>query len=401
MRVGYVLERFPSLYQTYVLDEMLELERLGFQLVVYAMGTSPRGAAVHERVAALQAPVIVAPSFRRSPFSYLKGAQSWFRHPQAALPRLAKSALGPRRRTAIQSLLRAAYLASSARQQGIGHFHAHFATGANVVAWQLGQLLDRPFSFTVHAADLFARPVLLCESLRASRFVVTVSQYHREFISHVCGGSSNGKVQVIHAGIRPGAFRTERPARSGHPRLLTVGRLVKKKGHRYLIEALAQLGAEGYDFEGVIVGEGPERSHLALLIDRLGLAGRIHLLGALPSDQVRDLYASSDIFVLPCVVARDGDRDGIPVSLMEAMASGLPVVSTPVSGIPELVTEDVGRLVPPRDVGTLAEALRDLMKSPDLREALGRRGQAAVEAGFDVRANSERLAALFERGSEK
>ena len=400
MRVGYVLERYPSLYQTYVLDEMLELERLGFQLVVYALSTPPDGAPVHERVAALRAPVIHTPSFRQDASSYLRVPQFLFRQTRATLPRLAKPVLRSRGRVAIQSLLRAGYLAPSARREGIEHFHAHFATGANVVAWHLGQLLDRPFSFTVHAADLFARPVLLCESLRASRFVITVSQYHREFISRFCGGSSAGRVHVIHAGIRPEAFRSERPARGSRPRLLSVGRLVEKKGHRYLIEALAQLKAKGYDFEGLIAGEGPERPHLTRLIDGLGLAGQVRLLGALTSDQVWGLYAVSDIFVLPCVVARDGDQDGIPVSLMEAMASGLPVVTTPVSGIPELVTEDVGRLVPPRDSGALAEALRELMETPDRCEALGRRGQAAVETGFQVRKNTERLAALFERGGE-
>ncbi len=179
------------------------------------------------------------------------------------------------------------------------------------------------------------------------------------------------------------------------PTLLSVGRLVEKKGHRYLVEAVALLRQRGIAARAVMVGDGPERPALVDLIARHQLQDTVHLHPPVTQTELRALLPEADLFVLPCVVAADGDRDGIPVSLMEAMAAGLPVVSTTVSGIPELVDETTGVLVPPRDAPALAAALAALLDDPERRQRLGANGPLVVRERFDIAHSARQLAELF------
>ncbi|MDH7486517.1 MAG: glycosyltransferase [Anaerolineae bacterium] len=396
MRIGYVLDLFPSVYQTFVLDEILHLEEAGLEIEIFSLQTPPAGQPQHGRIEHLRAAVHTLPSpiaapgetiranvalLARSPRRYLGALTLTLRHPSRIL---------------LLSFLRGVALGRRLLHRRVQHLHAHFALGANVVAMFAARFAGLPFSFTTHALDLFARPVCLCPSLRAARFAVTISQYNRNFIAQTCGAELSEKVHVIHAGIDPAAFAVPRRPAGGRPRLLSVGRLVEKKGHRYLVEALAQLRRAGQDFECIIVGEGPERDRLTRLIEQHGLAGQVHLPGVMPQEDVRQLYAASDLFVLPCIVADDGDRDGIPVSLMEAMASGLSVVSTAISGIPELITcGREGLLVEAGDSASLAAALSRLLGDAAAREEMGQAGREKIAQEFDVRRSAAALAALF------
>jgi glycosyltransferase involved in cell wall biosynthesis len=402
MRIGYVLDLFPSVYQTFVLDEILQLERGGIEIEIFSLQVPSAAHLRHSRLQHLQAPVQYLPSPAGDPWGHiLANCALLVRSPLRYLQALALALRYPGR-IVLLSFLRGVYLSRLLSARRAQHLHAHFALGANVVAMLAARFCDLPFSFTTHAVDLFARPVWLCRSLQAARFAVTISRYNRDFIAQACSDDLAEKVHVIHAGIAPRAFVMGHRPTAERPRILSVGRLVEKKGHRYLIEALAELRQHGYDFEAIIAGEGPERPVLTRLIAEHDLAGQVRLLGAVTQDRVRQLYAESDIFVLPCIVARDGDRDGIPVSLMEAMASGLPVVSTRVSGIPELVThEQEGLLVEQGNITGLAVTMARLLADATARERLGRAGREKILQKFDVRCNIAELAALFTQAVDR
>lgn len=400
MRVGYVLDLFPSLYQTFVLDEILHLEEAGLEIEIFSLQTPPAGQPRHRRIEHLRAAVHTLPSPLAAPRETIQANTALLaRSPRRYLESLTLTLCHPSR-ILLLSFLRGVALGHRLLHRPVQHLHAHFALGANVVTMLAARFADLPFSFTTHALDLFARPVWLCPSLRAARFAVTISRYNRDFIAQTCGTELSEKVHVIHAGIDPAAFAVHRRLAGHRPRLLSVGRLVEKKGHRYLIEALAELCRAGQDFECLIVGEGPERDRLTRLVEQHGLAGQVHLPGAMSQEDVRQLYAASDLFVLPCIVANDGDRDGIPVSLMEAMASGLPVVSTAVSGIPELITSGrEGLLVEAGDSAGLAAALTRLLRDAAAREEMGQAGREKIAQEFDVRRSAVALAALFRAAS--
>ncbi len=372
---------------------MLALEALGIDLAVFSL-TSPVGP-THAEARRLRAPVIYAPTPRRAALAmgaHLRGmALSGPGYARAATILAGRGRLRP----VAGAWLRGVAMAPAARRLGVGHIHAHFATGANVAAKVMADLVGVPFSFTTHAVGIFARPTRLCATLRAGRFHVTISEYNRRALARRCGASAAAKVHVIRDAVDARAFAVAERRTGPRPRILSVGRLVEKKGHSVLLEALAILAAEDTNFEAVIVGDGPERGRLEALINRHGLAGRVELRGAATLDVVRGLHATSDIFALASIIAADGDRDGIPVSIMEAMAAGLPVVSTTVSGIPELVSDAVGRLVKPGDAPALAHALGALLADPGARRRLGDAAVAEVTAKCNVAEAGRRLAALF------
>ena len=402
MRIGYVLDLFPSVYQTYVLDEILQLEAQGVDVEVFSLQTPSAAHPQHGRLRHLRATVHYLPSPTDDPWSHI-GANSalLLRSPLRYAQALASVLRNPGR-IALLSFLRGICLGRLLAAHRVEHLHAHFALGANVVAMFAARFCDVTFSFTTHAVDLFVRPVWLCESLQAAQFAVTISGYNRDFIAQTCGDDLAQKVHVIHAGIDPGAFVMKHQPIDRRPRILSVGRLVEKKGHRHLIKALAQLQQKGYAFEAVIAGEGPERPALTRLITEHDLTEQIRLIGAVSQDTVHQLFTNSDIFVLPCIAGRDGDRDGIPVSLMEAMASGLPVICTSVSGIPELITHKrEGLLAQPGDVTGLSEAMAGLLDNAAARETLARAAREKILREFDVRRNATELTALFAQMAER
>jgi glycosyltransferase involved in cell wall biosynthesis len=236
----------------------------------------------------------------------------------------------------------------------------------------------------------------VARQLEQADAIVTISDYNREHILRLSETLSTRTVDVVHCGVDPVAFAPAGPP-PGQLRILSVGRAVEKKGHEYLIAACAQLRGDGRDFRCQIVTGGVEgSSHLSELVENLDLGGIVELVGSRGEEELIRLYQSSHVFALASVVARNGDRDGIPVSLMEAMACGLPVVSTTVSGIGELVTDGTsGLLVEPRNVEALTAALRRMVDDPHLRTQLGREGRRVVERSFNARASAERMASLF------
>lgn len=394
--VGYVLRRFPVLSETFILNEILALEARGLPVHVFSLAP-PRDPRFHEGVMRLKASI-----------TYVPGPSDWrvllrhhrrlrARHPKRYRRELTR-VLGQVRPRLAWRFLQAGYVADRARRFKLAHLHAHFANRSATVAHLASRLIKTPFSFTAHAFDIF-RDVdrgALVRKLRAARFTATVSDYNVEYLKGILNGRP-ARIELVRNGIDLERFSPPAESPSDDPfTLLTVARLVEKKGLPTLIEACRLLRDRGCGFRAWIAGKGALKGTLERTIREADLGDRVHLLGPLTQGEVRERYHRAHALVLPCQVGEDGNKDGLPVSIVEALASGLPVVSTPVTGIPEAVHHGVnGLLVAERDPIALADALEKLMKDAELRERLAAAARPSVVAAYDQEATAEQLLKLL------
>lgn len=294
----------------------------------------------------------------------------------------------------------AAHWARGLRAAGepVALVHAHWAHSAATVGMYGAWLLDVPFSFTGHAVDLFRDRVALRDKVRRADFIACISEFHRAFYKE--WGARDEQLHVVYCGIDAEAFAYRRPPRGGRrPRVLSVGRLVEKKGFHVLIDACRALADRGVDFECVIAGDGPWEGRLRAQVARLGLEEVVTVTGkALLQEELPDFLAGGDLFAQPCVWSADNDVDGTPRTLMEAMACGAPSVSTRLAGIPDIIEHDrSGLLVEPNDADGLADALGRLLADPAAAERLARGGRAQILRKFQIDDCLEPLAELFRR----
>jgi glycosyltransferase involved in cell wall biosynthesis len=256
-------------------------------------------------------------------------------------------------------------------------------------------LTGKPYSFTAHAHDIFLPNPYLSGNLTAAQTVVTISEYNRRFL--ISSGTPAKKITVIPCGLDLQEFCVQPDRTPAHGTIVSIGRLDPIKGFLSLIDACALLQERGVPFACEIVGEGPQRRELEQQIHAHGLREKFHLLGALSQAQVREVLARAELFVLPSVRTADGNQDGIPVALMEAMALGIPVISTQVSGIPELVIDEVsGLLIPPQDARALAAALERLLGNASLREKVAAGGSQMVRAHHDIALSAAQMQTVFD-----
>jgi glycosyltransferase involved in cell wall biosynthesis len=304
-----------------------------------------------------------------------------------------------RRWAALRHFFKAGYLVDMLVCEPVDHLHAHFASTPTLVAMFAHQLCGIPYTFTAHAKDIYVNdPDTFRVKLERAQAVVTCTEYNRRFLVEQFGSLCQGKLHCIYHGLdtRQFNFTLSRANGSSDPTILAVARLVEKKGLGDLIAAADILRRRGRSCRLEIIGSGSLRGALEAQVRRLGLEDRIELLGAQAHDAVCRAYQRASVFVLPCVIASNGDRDGIPNVLLEAMASGVPVISTAVSGVPELIESGAdGLLVPPENPARLAEAINRLLASRELREGLARAGRAKIEASFSLDTSAERLLVLF------
>lgn len=287
----------------------------------------------------------------------------------------------------------AAYMLRHAPGQ---HLHAHFIDRAATVALVAGRLLDLPYSVTAHASDIYVNPVLLKEKLANAKFVSTCTAYNRTYLSQFGKDLFNHKLLCIYHGLELERYGNVQRTQSKRSVILSVGQLQERKGLSYLVEACGILRDRRTQFECRIIGEGPLRANLQEQIQRLGLEKFVHLVGALPHEEVIAQYQEAMIFALPAILGKDGDRDGIPNVILEALSIGLPVVSTAHSGIPEVIEEGVdGLLVPPEDAKALSAALERLICDPEIRKAFGKAGRQIVADRFNPEKNARRLLEAF------
>ncbi len=406
LKVAYILHRFPYLTETFIMREMYWLRADGVELEIFSL-LPPKRSLVHDEAREL------LPYAHYSPFwswNILK-AQGHFlwRSPGRYLRALAKAIWQTYREPKVLMLVlslfpKSVYFAQRMEALQVEHVHAHFVWLEGIAAGIANDLIGVTFSIHPHAFGLFSRNQrdVRCELENASQ-VISVSSYHRNYIAKLCPKISPAQIEVVYYGIDPHYFRpASKQASDGPIRILSVGRLVEKKGYEYLIDACALLAKRKVAFQCQIVGDGSLREALQARIARHGLQDRVTLLGALGQAQILELYQHSDIFALPCVRARDGDQDGLPNVLIEAMACELPVVTTPLTGIPDLVHDgENGVLVKERDVPSLAVALEKLIVDESLRRQLGQQARQKVLADFQIQHNAAQMATIFRRVSQQ
>jgi colanic acid/amylovoran biosynthesis glycosyltransferase len=399
--LAYIAQSFPDFTQTFVYREVMALESLGMPVATFAIWKKPRDRvseeARHYVEKTYYALPVSWPGFLFSHIFFLSvhPARYW----KTALFVLSRRGepFQNRART-FHHFCEAVYLAKEMRKRGIKHIHAHFSINAATVALVAARLLKITFSFTAHNI-LFRDRLILREKIREAKFIAAISEYTRQFLVHTISDDRfKDKIHLIHCGLEPDKFRPpETKPANRIPIILSIAQLTEKKGIAVLLEACKILAEEGHPFHCLIVGDGPQRAQLERLIDEWNLAGSLRLEGRVFQEQLKGYLEKADIFVLPCIVAPDGDRDGIPVSLMEAMAMEVPCVSTFVSGIPELIENgESGILVEEKNPAALADALKRLLADEELRKKLGERGRARVLQEFDVQKNACKLKRLFE-----
>jgi colanic acid/amylovoran biosynthesis glycosyltransferase len=397
-RVGYVLKVYPRFSETFVVNEILAHERAGADLEVFSLRAPVEGR-FHEMLARVRAPVTYLPS------GSLRAERLWADLAAAseALPGLLE-ALEDATCEEVGDVHQALLLALEVRRRGIEHLHAHFGSVATTVARLAARFAGVPYSFTAHAKDIFWDGVdggALTRKLRDAAAVVTVSDYNVGELQDRC---PSARIHRIYNGLELERFPYAGPGLRD-PLIVGVGRLVEKKGFGDLVDACALLVARGRSFRCQIAGAGPLEQQLRRQVDALGLAAHVELVGPRSQDEVVRLLRSGVAFAAPCVVGEDGNRDGLPTVLLEAMALGTPCVSTPVTGIPEAIQDGVtGLLIPERDPRALAAALDRLLADHPLRVRLARAARATVEARFDVDRNAagmRRVAWAGERAAKE
>jgi colanic acid/amylovoran biosynthesis glycosyltransferase len=400
LTVAYVLKMYPRFSETFVLSELLELERQGLHLRVFSL-KKPDDGVFHADLAQLRAKVTYLPdSAILEPGPFFETHRGLFGADSTRYLSALATALKRRRMASLKHFLQAGYIAPFIRREGISHVHAHFATGATSVALHLHRLTGVGYSFTAHAKDIFRDAVdcdELATKLRCARFAVTVSEYNRRHLQRLAGG---GRVVRIYNGLDLDRFSPNGGAREDPPLVLGVGRLVEKKGFADLVRACGLLRQDGVRLRCRIVGKGELEGELRSLVQELGLTDIVELAGTAPRDELVALYPRASALVAPCLVGSDGNRDGLPTVLAEAMALGVPVVATDVTGIPELVENGrTGLLVPQRRPEALAASIRRVLEDQAGAECLVRAARERVEREFDLRSTIAELRGLFEESA--
>lgn len=390
-RVLYVVSLFPCWSETFIVREIEQLIARGVDVRILSL-RPPSESLVQARAAALM-PRVIGPRGWRAEAGPALGAA--LRHPLGLVAVFGHLAIGLWRQPlplakSLVGLWRSLALLGEVERFDPQWIHAHWATYPSTAAWMLGRLLRRPFSFTAHAHDIFVEDQLLARKLRSARMAVTISRYNVDYLARWRGADA-APLHVVHCGVDLAELPLRLEDRDPNA-LGTVGRLDPIKGFEVLVEALRRLGERGIAFHCELIGEGPLRGALETQRRAAGLEGKLDMPGARPQEDVRAMLARVAIFVMPSVTTPEGNQDGIPVALMEAMASGAAVIGTTVSGLPELIEHEVnGLLVPPNDAGALAEAIARLLADPALRRRLGEAARTTVERDFDAAIEAGRL----------
>ncbi|OHB78894.1 MAG: hypothetical protein A2V98_01580 [Planctomycetes bacterium RBG_16_64_12] len=422
LRVAYVMSRFPKISETFVLYEILAVEQAEVAVELYPLQREKTSVMHPEAVPLVERAHFtgwLSVAMIRTHLHYL-GRKPWLY--LATLWTLLWSNLGSLRyfAGAVAFFPKAVFLARHMARHGIAHVHAHFASHPAAVAYVVHRLEGIPFSFTAHGSDLHRDRHMLREKVARACFVVAISEYNRRLILDDCGPQAAGKVHVIHCGVDTRQFRPRRQAvdsrqqavgsglstlhsllctlycGAGPFSILSIGTVHEVKGQTILADACRILKERGLAFRLHFVGDGPDLSRLRRHVEQIGLADRVAFHGRKTRQEIIELLGGADVLAAPSVPTRDGRREGIPVVLIEAMASGVPVVASRLSGIPELVEDGVnGLLVPPRDAQALAETLARLADDPVLRRELAEAARRRVEHDFDQQVSAAALAARF------
>lgn len=386
-RIGYVVKMYPRFSETFIVSEVIAREERGADLRIFSLRPTT-DVRFHDTLARVAAPVVQIPRPTRA-------SELWelLGDAQRELPRL-PHALDALLAVDVADAAQAIRLAIAVRREGITALHAHFASLATTVARLASLLSGVPYSFTAHAKDLFHEsvdPLDVDRKIADASHVVTVSDFNLGHLRERYPAAARTPIHRVYNGIDLDRFPFA-PSRPASPSIVAVGRLVEKKGFADLIAAVHLLRGRGRAVPCRIVGAGERESELRALVSGLALDDVVTFTGPLPQGDVRAEVARASVFAAPCVVGSDGNADGLPTVLLEAMALGTPCISTDVTGITEAVRDgDTGLVVPQHAPGALADAIARVLDDPGLAAGLARRARALVESAFDVRRQARQL----------
>ncbi len=398
-RLAFILSQFPEMHETFILREFVELRRQEIDFSIYSL-RSCHDPIIHGEVDLLTSRVHYSPYLLS--WQLLKSNLAW----QTGRPRRYFGALWAllRRHWSEPLVLfkllavfpKTVRFAFDMESEGVEHLHAHWATVPTSIAMVISRLTGIRYSFTAHAWDIYVDNPTLPEKVQRASFVMTCTAHNKQHLESLRGSNTGTEVLLNYHGIDLERFSPSPAAPNSVQGILAVGRLVEQKGYPWLLRALRLVHDRGYEIPCRILGRGPEEGRLRNLVRELRIEDFVHFLEPVSQEEIRDLYRRSRMFVLPCVVASNNDRDGIPNVLVEAMAMGLPVLTTRVSGIPELVDhEHTGLLADPRDAAAIAEGIIRLLEDDQLWHHLRSRGRQRVEQMFDVDRNVAQLVGYF------
>ncbi len=392
MRVAYVLKRYPRYSETFIVNEILAHEAAGLDVDIFSLRL-PEETSFQDAISRVRSQVTYLHARRARLDEFWNGISE----ASEAIPDLFQK-LEHAKSARPELVLQAAWLAREAISRGITHLHAHFGTEATAVARLASHFAEVPYTFTAHAKDIFHEYVVhedLERKLSDAANVVTVSDYNVEYLRDEYGDAASG-VRRIYNGLDLEGFSYSAP-RERAPRIVAVGRMVEKKGFPVLVEACKVLADRGRTFECRIIGSGLLEEELRSRIHALGLESVVEMAGPRPQSEIKGEIRAASAFAAPCVESRDGDRDGLPTVLLEAMALGTPCVSTDITGVPEVVRDgETGLMVRQNDATALADALERLLDDSRLRVRLAGNARSVVEEDFDVRRNAAKLREVFE-----
>ncbi len=389
-KVGYILKRYPRFSETFVVNEILAHEAAGQEVEIFAL-RSVEETHFQDAIARVRAPVTRIPEKSRTP------ATMWslLAQAEAAFPGATARALGTG--GSAEDVTQALAVALESRARGVSHLHAHFGTVATTVARIAAAVAGIGYSFTAHAKDIYhdyGKDIGLAEKMRDAEAVITVSDYNLAHLRETFPAAA-GKIVRIYNGLDLAQFAWRTPDTDASE-ILAVGRLVEKKGFHILVEALLILSERGLNPRCRIVGQGEEGAHLAAQIEGAGLGGTVTLEGPRPQSAVVAAMRRAAVLACPCVVGRDGNRDGLPTVLLEAMALGTACVASDVTGIPELVRDgETGLVAPSGDPLALADAIERLLVERGLRQRLSNAARSLVEQDYDIHRNAADLREIF------
>lgn len=407
MKIAYLLDCFPVFSETFIVREIKELQKKYFNVLVYARINTLNheySEVIHEDAKTILKDVNYLPALLREHSKIMRWhyiliyhlyylLKSPFRYLKAFFYVASKG------RGIFLKFIFCVFYAKKIQAEAIRHIHVHFALHACTYAMLISKVSGIPYSFTVHAHDIFIPGLadLVEDKFNNAKFVVCISKYNRDYVLKRFPGINQDKITIVHCGIDMSAFPLKSKPIDGKYNILSIGRLVEHKGFKYLIEACKMLRERSdIDFICTIIGEGKDRKSLKELIDSYNLDKVVFMPGAMEQSEVISRLQKADIFVLPCVTEEGGMQDGIPVVLMEAMAMGIPVISTDVSGVPELIRDGVGLLVPQRDEASLSGAIVKLMTmSSEERKIIGRKARKIVDENFNIKKEAQKLAHLI------
>lgn len=403
LRLAQIVSRFPMVTETFVLYELEALEKLGVTVELYSLLRE------HPKVVHREAENWVkrghylpffSPKILRAHWHFLRRDPGRY---FGTLAEVLRGTWGCARcfGAALAFFPKVVRFAFEMEKQAIQHLHAHFAYHAAVAALIVHRLTGIPFSFTARGSDVQSDGHMLKEKTEAADFAISVSEDNKEIILRRCGAGVSKKIHVIHGGVDVDRLspRSKREA-TELLRILCVARFEEVKGHTHLVEACRLLKERGLPFECRLLGDGPLAPQIDNQIKQSGLSGEVLLLGARPYDEVIGQFSSADVVVLATAPTASGKREGSPNVLKEAMACGVPVVASASGGIPEIVDENCGILVRPKDAAAIADALQRLYDQPELRRRMGIAGREKVVREFNLNLSTAMRAELFFRSAD-